>query len=1026
MNLLIVESPKKATTIGQWLKNKNISVLATKGHFKDLKKSSYAINKNDKGQYSGEWEVDRKKISTLEKKIKQVIASKGIIFIGTDDDREGEKIAADVVEVFKLKKDQYFRILFREISEEAIINGIEHRTNLDNNRVESQIARRYIDRVAGYPMTEGCKHQLMKNFGYKYDDLKGYGIGRVSSAALFLIVSNARMVDEFIPKEYKKIFINYVRNGEEFTLTNNKKYYEENNEAFNLLYSVVASKRAVHLVEQIEEKQNEESPHKPLVTTRLCRVANYYFGYTPNQTMSVLKELHDGIQMGDVHVGLITYYRTDSYNISNKAIKNIIAENVSLFGWEKVVENKRKWSSRQNAQEAHEAIRPVFFGEEFRPTRLRRYFTPEQFYIYNLIYYRTLSTQLKNAVYDASTIKVDVEGYKFIGKSHSVIHEGWREFELLETGEHNSSDEQKEKIKSSFFADKEEVFIPKDIRVGEMLQRNEVEPKNGVDKTPPRYGVGRFMTTLEDENIGRPSTIPFIPYELIRKKLADVKDNMLIPTGLGIQTIKILEEYAPWIIDREKAGDFENELDAISQGKTDKNRIIEDFDRKKDEFLASLNCTQREEEPISERSLERIRKIATKIDTPIPEDAYKKEKAARDFIRKYDKSTKMGNCPECNNYVLENQTSFYCKNPKCTFQIWKNTAVSFFGNKGKEVKSMQLKNIMIHMLRNKKAFIEHFYSTKSKNEYDAFVVFKKEESRNKKIYWKFALEFPNSDSEKHDPRYKVDVFDVKPSHPMQHLAKSENISVAIENIELKRQLEEKANTERRLIDAVEKDNLTRAFTLRKLQDDVKRIWSNGQEKELSAAFLDIDHFKSVNDTYGHEAGDIVLKSFSDTIHEQIRDKSGYSLYRIGGEEFLLLAFDSYKYIFDKLEDIRKAVENKSINYNPAEQDKKYLNITVSIGLSKHKNNQSFDDLRKEADNNMYKAKDSGRNQIVTDELNTTEKTSEESFNQEDYYSGYTEDSSIEYYEEDYAEVGSEDTDSKEKEFNPDDEKEFFF
>lgn len=415
MNLLIVESPHKAKTINQWF-GKDWKVIATAGHIKNLPKNDYGIDENKKAN----WTILNNKKEIIAQ-LKMLIKNADNIFIGTDDDREGERIAFDVVEHFKIK--DYYRVIFHEITKKAISSSLKNAIYIDKNKVESQKARRIIDRIIGYPITSGVKWYFKNNNLAPAEDIKKIGVGRVSAASLGIIVRNEDKIDNFIPSKYKKIYIEYVHGGLAFTVSNNIKFKEENTIELENMHKLILDKDNLNVVESYNNKVKEVAPFPPLTTSRILRSLNYLYGYEPKETMNVLQKLYDGIKIdNDTMVGIITYPRTDSLNISDEASSEIIdflfevaeinkskmiegeseyiREKKYLFDEKYILSSKREFINKnKNIFEAHEAIRPTKISFEFSPKNLKKHLDVVQFRIYEFIFYRIVSTQMKNAIY---------------------------------------------------------------------------------------------------------------------------------------------------------------------------------------------------------------------------------------------------------------------------------------------------------------------------------------------------------------------------------------------------------------------------------------------------------------------------------------------------------------------------------------------------------------------------------------------------------------------------------------------------
>ena len=559
MNLLIVESPHKAETISNFLKG-DFRVVATKGHIKNLPKHDLGVEKKE-DKYFGDWQLDKEKTKLLSE-IKELAKESQKIYIATDDDREGERIGWDVVEYLKLKT--YYRIIFHEISKNAVEIAINEARLIDKNIINAQMARRIIDRIVGYPVSDTIRWHFIKNKIVPYDTAKKLGIGRVTAPALKLIIENEKKIENFEPKHYKKIAIDYYHDGIFFRVKNKLKFDPQTQDkelsAFLAILNNPANK---HVVEQYKRDIKEISPPPPLTTTWMQRAANYLFSFKPDYTMKIAQELYEN--------GLITYMRTDSHHISEEKIHEIYNVVFNTFGEEYLLTEKRY----KDDEKAHESIRPVYFSEEYYPKKLKFKLSKDQYKLYRFIFLRTLAVFMKPALYDRSSITVSIEGNKFIAYSNVLEFEGWEKIgKIWRKAESDDIDE--------------EIILPKTLNAGDILDPIEVSLYDYETRRPPRFGVGRFLTTLEQLGIARPSTIATILPNLEKKGFIKIMNNFIIPENLGKKTIDFLDEYAQWLTDTANAKLFEEALDMIERGELEKDDLIKGYEKLKDEFQESV------------------------------------------------------------------------------------------------------------------------------------------------------------------------------------------------------------------------------------------------------------------------------------------------------------------------------------------------------------------------------------------------------------------------------------------------------
>jgi DNA topoisomerase-1 len=739
-NLLIVESPHKAKTIGQWLNYREWKIKASTGHIKNLKKNEYGIEQEG-DHYKGNWEIIKDKRGIVNE-LKELIRNADNVYIATDDDKEGERIAYDLIEYFKIKT--YFRVLFHEITKQEILKCIRNPVYIDENKVNAQMARRMIDRVLGYPFTNAVKYHLKKikkqfsdNITKNEQIIKNIGIGRVSAASLGIIVRNERKILEFSPEKYNKIYINYIYNKIPFSVTNELRFKDEHYEELSTLYEVIRNPSTLHIIEDYKPITKSVSPYPPLITSRILRSANYLFGFEPDYTMSILQKLYDGIELFENEekevVGLITYHRTDSFNISDTATDAIIQLLRTKFDEEYILFKKRKFRNKvKSAQEAHECIRPTKFEEKFFPKRIKRYLKKDEFLIYEFIYYRTLSIQMQDARYDRSKIVININDIKFDATANHRLFEGWEKLDG-------------NRIKKSEREDNEEierdVVLPSNVAIGDEVKPISVDIADRFEKTPPRIGVGRFVTILENNFIGRPSTLPNITKELKKRGFITIENNMLIPTNLGFYIVELFEEKAAWLVDSEHAAGFEEALNRIQEGENP-DTLIAEYERLKDEFLKEVGFTyyqdKKNDVAPDEWMVNKATSLSTQLRDDLKNDILSSRSKTLEYINKSTKKLSLGKCPVCKKgLVLERDKNVYCNNKECDFILWKNGVEKFFEIFGKHFQQHTISIYIKHIIKNKKLWMEDLKG--KKNNFNALI---KIEYNEKYKNYGLTLEFP--------------------------------------------------------------------------------------------------------------------------------------------------------------------------------------------------------------------------------------------------------------------------------------------
>lgn len=1016
MKLVIVESPHKAETISGFL-DADYVVVATKGHVKNLPKAEFGVIKTD-GIYGGKWEMleDKKKLLS---DIKDLAKKATHIYIATDDDREGERIAWDVIEYIRAKL--YYRIIFHEITKKAVLNAIKNGDTIDQNLVEAQMARRLIDRILGYPISEMLRDFFTKNSLATKEIIKNMGIGRVSAAALAILVENEEIIEKFVPQKYNKVRIDYFYDNIQFSVKSKVLFSEDQKEELDNFISLLKNTTETqHFVDNFVRKIQDVPPPPPLITSWLLRGISSQHGYMPNKTMRIAQELYEGVVIKGERVGLITYMRTDSYHVSDEAIFEIGQVVASAFGKDYLYENKRIYSRDKDsaAQEAHEAIRPTHFSEPYMPKNLKEFLTEEQFKVYSYIYYRTIALQMKSAVYNESSLVISIGGNKFQAYAHKQEFDGWEKIGKFWKNETDDN--------------KEIVALPSELYAGQELKPLNIASYPYETQTPPRYGVGRFITTLEKFQIARPSTVAQISSHLESKGYIEIIDMMQKPTALGKYVYNFLKEYAPLLVNLAHAKEFEIKLDAIAKGELGQHELIAEYENLKDDMASRLRFVSRSERVPEGWMIEKANKLSTTCEELLTQEILSSYTLCHDYIRRHAvKLSKVGNCPSCKTGdVIEGEKNFYCKNHECRFVLWKSNIVKFFENFSKKITENDAVAYVQVILKKKKCFVFDLYSKKKQKTFPAYISIKhNQEYQN----WGFSFDMPKA-GEKVDPKYIVDhesldredydndasriggstqvtetpnkfqeikkpqeqqAIDATPTRTVfvSDAAKAilgandsfahnsslsneefyqnnrmtdndgneiEDIPLSIKEVELSKEIETLKNEKRMLIDASKKDHLTRAYNKLTFDKDIVfKMSKKIDTQEYFLGFIDVDHFKNVNDTYGHQVGDEVLQGVVSSIFDEIRDIRDYDVYRYGGEEFAILGYDDSKTtIVNRLNVIRKKIEMRTFMHQ-----NQTFTCTISIGVSFFQPNDKVKDFIHRADMLMYQAKKNGRNRI---------------------------------------------------------------
>jgi len=546
-NLVIVESPAKAKTLSKYL-GRNYTVKASVGHVVDLPKSKLGVDiAND---FAPEYTVIRGKSKVIAE-LKKAAKGKENIYLAPDPDREGEAIAWHIAQKLDGKNSTIKRVLFNEITKNAVQEAIKHPIEIDQNRFEAQQTRRILDRLVGYQISPLLWDKVRR----------GLSAGRVQSVAVRIVCEREREIRAFDKKEYWSITAQLEgENPPEFAARLLKigadkldpdKFRLENEAAAT---DVVAKLRGRDFkVVKVDRKERRRFPTPPFITSRLQQEASRKLGYTPSRTMRIAQRLYEGIELGDEGpVGLITYMRTDSVRIAPEALEGLRAFIGARYGKEYLPADPVSYKTKKGAQDAHEAIRPTSL--ERPPDSVQSFLNKEEMAVYSLIWNRFVASQMTPAVFDQTSVDIEAGDTLFRATGQIMRFDGFIRVYSEGVDDEKAADD-----------DKDRRLPP--LREGELLKLIELKPEQHFTQPPPRYSQATLIKELEEKGIGRPSTYASIMSTIIAKEYVAEENRRLSATELGFLVTDLLVEAFPDLMNAEFTAGMENTLDAIEEGK---------------------------------------------------------------------------------------------------------------------------------------------------------------------------------------------------------------------------------------------------------------------------------------------------------------------------------------------------------------------------------------------------------------------------------------------------------------------------
>ncbi len=582
-HLVIVESPTKAKTISKFL-GKDYRVESSFGHIRDLPKSKMGVDIEH--DFEPEYEIPKanQKRAT---ELKKLAKSSEDVYFATDEDREGEAISWHLQQILKVPDNKVKRIAFHEITKTAVMHALENPRLLNNNLVDAQQARRILDRLVGYELSPFLWKKVAR----------GLSAGRVQSVAVRLVVEREKEINAFVPQEYWTIEIDvsdktkvqfhaslHSANGktlDKFDIHNEK-------EAQDILKTL---EKASYQVKDMTMKDTTRKPPTPFTTSTLQQDANRRLRFSPKQTMMFAQQLYEGIEAGsEEDGGYITYMRTDSVNLSEKFLTETQELLKAQYG-DKYAKGPKTYTTKSKlAQEAHEAIRPTVVSRT--PESVKGHLTDAQYKLYDLIWRRSVATQMPDALYEATTIDIDTLAGK---KSTGYVFRATGQIEKFDG------------FTKVYQTDREEVLLPS-VKKGDDLTLEKFEPLQHFTKPPARYSEAGLVKILEEHGIGRPSTYAPTISTIIERKYVVKEENRLKPTEMAVLVNDILVEHFPNIVDYEFTARMEDDLDEVAHGKKEWVPLLRDFYtpfkknlKEKDKELSKKELTEEATDEVCEK-----------------------------------------------------------------------------------------------------------------------------------------------------------------------------------------------------------------------------------------------------------------------------------------------------------------------------------------------------------------------------------------------------------------------------------------
>ena len=560
-NLVIVESPSKSKTIEKYL-GSDFEVTSSKGHIRDLATTGKGgLGVDVENSFKPNYVINKDKKDVV-KELKKCVKDADYVYLATDPDREGEAISWHLAEVLGIDQTLSNRVVFNEVTRDAVIDALNHPRTIDQNLVKSQETRRVLDRIIGFKLSKLLQKKI-----------KSKSAGRVQSVSLRLICEKEKEIEAFIPEEYWKVKALFEKDDISFEAELAKyqgKKIELKNEEQTL--AVYESLNKEFIVSDVKKTQKKRASKPPFITSTLQQEASSKLNFKAKRTMMIAQKLYEGIDIGEETVGLITYMRTDSIRLSDTFIEEAKDYIEKKYGKDYVGSVKVS-KKKENVQDAHEGIRPTSVMRT--PESMKEYLSADEFKLYSLIYARAVASLMAPAKLNSTSLALDNNGYEFKASGSIITFDGYL------------------RVYGSYEKQSDEILPV--VVVDEKLMSQDIQKSQHFTKPPARYTEAKLIKELEELGIGRPSTYASIIDTIVTRQYVEMVDKAFKPTESGVLTNDKLVEFFDSIINVEYTASMEQELDEIAEGE--------------DNYVNALTKFEDKFEPLLENAYDKMEQI---------------------------------------------------------------------------------------------------------------------------------------------------------------------------------------------------------------------------------------------------------------------------------------------------------------------------------------------------------------------------------------------------------------------------------
>ncbi len=673
------------------------------------------------------------------------------LFFYFDESMKNKELTQEIARILEVR--QYY--ILNANSDDTIDEKIKNARVVTYGDMKAGALRKNIDLMYQNKISQMARWLLFKHRSADANSIRRLLLNRATPVVLGIIADAEKKILEFEKEEYIRVAVEYIYKDNEniddttglarihnFKLLCRTKFKKEHEDELGITLATLRDSNIEHIIKDFKRGTEEMKPYAPLTTTRLLRSCFYLFDIDPVRTISICEELCNGINVDGSKVKLITSPFTEGQRINDEAILQINKVLISKYGVNYVLPSRRTFDNNDEEKfTKEEAVRPLNFTEKFFPARIEGKIPALHYEVYKFIFYRTLATQMKNSIYDASKLIVEVNDIELIAHAHKLEFDGWERLD----GYRQKVSETDEELK-----DKEIVF-PKDLFIGKVLKPVIVGDYNTTDKNPPRYGKGRLLTILVESKLCRPESAHLVIDSMEKAGLIIERQHMIHPQEIGMIVDAVVREYAPSLREQELLKTFEENIIKVSKDELNPDEVMSEYEVLKNDLEIAIGYEENNNEP-DEWMIEKAKKVALFHGDILTDDNpifFNKQLILNYLNQKENDLEKIGRCPECKKeQVVEDSLSFKCIDRDCKFVLYKNGKddkpggiSGFFNNFKKSVPVERYKDILGILLKSQGKLYFEDLKKKSGETFGAYVKLQKDKTYNK---WQLSLSFPKS------------------------------------------------------------------------------------------------------------------------------------------------------------------------------------------------------------------------------------------------------------------------------------------